>query len=249
MGSALCFPVEAMVFFTMCVLGVLEARKLTVTRKNVRLTLPHISVFGDDLVVPSDTVSHVIRIIESAGLKVNLRKTFVLGNFRESCGVDAYKGYNVTPIYIRTMFPRSMKDAKKFVSALASANLLYKKGYWHTARQMRSLLEAISGPLPHVGDNSPLLGHTSLMGSTTIERWNKTLHRFETRGYQAKVAKTDDKLESYDRLLKFFLTRVNNPLDEVSSVQQDLNPSEQDGFNRSTVRSSLYLKRRWNTPV
>jgi hypothetical protein len=59
-------------------------------------------VFGDDIIVPSECAEFVIDDLESFGLLVNRTKSFWRGAFRESCGVDAYNGVDVTPVRWKT---------------------------------------------------------------------------------------------------------------------------------------------------
>jgi len=56
-----------------------------------------IRVFGDDIIVPAAYYSAVCYGLQIHNLKVNLSKSFVSGYFRESCGLDAYHGTDVTP--------------------------------------------------------------------------------------------------------------------------------------------------------
>lgn len=237
MGSALCFPFEAFVFYTLAVIGIAKARSLTINKRTVENISSQLHVFGDDLIVPADAVSFVIRELESVGLKVNMRKTFVSGYFRESCGVDAYKGYLVTPVYVRTEPPSGKQDANQISSYVASSNLFYEKGYWKTAKFMReSILDRV-GPFPHVRERSSLLGYRSFLGTFSVERWNKRKQRYEVRGIELHTKSVADVLEENRRLMKFFLTRGNNDV-----------PIELESLNRSTRRGSVYTKIRWNTP-
>lgn len=112
MGSALCFPVESMVFFTILVLSEIRRLKLSLSIKSVKLVSRSIYVYGDDLIVPVDGVQSAISHLEFFGLKVNARKSFSKGNFRESCGMDAYSGIEVTPSYVRRKLPRSRRDVE-----------------------------------------------------------------------------------------------------------------------------------------
>jgi hypothetical protein len=235
MGSALCFPVEALVFYTMSVMNALAVRKLRPTYRNILLVKRDIAVFGDDIIIPVSEVSGLVDLLHSAGLKVNTRKTFVNGYFRESCGVDAYQGVLVTPVYVRQTAPTSTREAEKITSYVATANLFYRKGYWNTARFMRLFLDGLLGPLPHVGRESTLLGYTSVLNCYTTQRWNGKLHRYESFGYVQRTRRRKDKLHEYDRLLKFFLSRK-------------LMPSESKDFDSSVIRGSLTLTKRWATP-
>jgi len=50
---------------------------------------PGASVFGDDIIVDQCEASNVIEFLESVGWLINNEKSFVAGNFRESCGAFA----------------------------------------------------------------------------------------------------------------------------------------------------------------
>jgi len=89
MGNATTFPVESLVFWAICCASL----------QHHGFHQPGaVFVFGDDIIVPSRMAPIVINDLESFGLVVNRSKSFYKGGFRESCGVDAFNGINVTPI-------------------------------------------------------------------------------------------------------------------------------------------------------
>jgi hypothetical protein len=88
MGNATTFPVESIVFWAICVSTLCE----------LGLDPNECYVFGDDIIVPSSAVEATMEQLEAFGLQANRRKTFYRGAFRESCGVDAFGGINVTPV-------------------------------------------------------------------------------------------------------------------------------------------------------
>jgi hypothetical protein len=68
------------------------------------VSLPSWGVFGDDLIVPVKCVPDTFYLIEEViGGKVNTEKSFILGDFRESCGADWFCGSNVRPIYAKSL--------------------------------------------------------------------------------------------------------------------------------------------------
>lgn len=152
MGSALCFPVEAMMFYTLSLLGVMQSKGLlngnSLSKKDVIKNAGEVYVYGDDIIVPTDAVQAVRHWLTTFGLKVNESKTFGNGNFRESCGMDAYDGHDVTPCYLRRVPPSSWHDTSELVSYISFANQLYKKGLWQTAAYVRAEVEDLTGPLP-----------------------------------------------------------------------------------------------------
>lgn len=58
-------------------------------------------VYGDDIIVPGSLSSSVISALNFFGFKVNQKKTFSSGYFRESCGHDYFNGVRVRPFYLK----------------------------------------------------------------------------------------------------------------------------------------------------
>lgn len=237
MGSALCFPVESMYFYTICVMTLLKEQNLSVTHANVFKVSREVHVYGDDIVVPTTYAVAVLDHLQKYNCKVNTSKTFVNGSFRESCGVDAYKGRLVTPTYLRKSPPENRQQGSNILSWIATANLFYKRGYWATADFIYNKVERILGRLPYVHERSPALGRISYLGFQTIDRWNKKLHRFEVNAMVPSPVYRTDKLEGYAALFKSFLKLedLKNPL--VSRDALHLEHSAQHG--------AVSLKRRW----
>jgi hypothetical protein len=202
MGSALCFPIEAMYFYTICVVALLRAQNLPVTRRNCFTVSRELYVYGDDIIVPTTYAAVVLDYLRKYNCKVNTHKTFTEGNFRESCGVDAYRGVEVTPTYLRTLRPENKRQPERIVSWVATANLFYLKGYWHAATFMFKQCERIVGPLPYVSDTSPGLGRISFLGYQSAGRWNDNFHRFEIKALVPSPVYRTDRLESYGALSK-----------------------------------------------
>jgi hypothetical protein len=93
MGNATTFPVQSLIFWAICVASL----------QRQRFHQPGaVFVFGDDIIIPTECVLGVIDDLESFGLLVNKEKSFWRGAFRESCGVDAFNGFNVTPVRWKT---------------------------------------------------------------------------------------------------------------------------------------------------
>nr|UJQ85406.1 MAG: hypothetical protein 3 [Leviviridae sp.] len=113
MGSALTFPIEAMVFSTIIFIGIAralaeqegrESRTLVDTDLIMRYR-SSVRVYGDDIVVPVRFVQWVVDALESYGFKVNSNKSFWTGKFRESCGKEYYDGHDVSVVRVRRAFP------------------------------------------------------------------------------------------------------------------------------------------------
>lgn len=264
MGSALCFPIEAMNFYTICVVAALDKHNLPATPQNIFKVSRGIYVYGDDIVVPLDQADIVLDYLQQFNCKVNDDKTFKTGRFRESCGVDAYGGYEVTPVYLRSMCPQNKQQAQEIASWVATANQFYLKGYWRTASLMFAQCERVLGKsLPYVSPESPALGRISFLGYRSVERWNDSTHSFEVRGWVLKTVYRCDRVDGYSALQKSLLglerrepsrSRTfglaspwadvfNKDVLDVRGLYPD--PSDAKHLERSARRGAVTLNLRW----
>lgn len=123
MGSALCFPVECLIFAAVLEYAV---HKECRTFRGDNLFW---SVFGDDLVVPKQVTENVINLLNEIGFLVNVDKSFTDGPFRESCGKDYYEGIDVSSIYYRLPAYDSRTLSPDVYAAICSgANLAFERG-------------------------------------------------------------------------------------------------------------------------
>lgn len=91
MGNGFTFELESLLFYSMCIVA---------TRLS-GISHPTIGVYGDDLIVPTQSAEYLILILNYFGFRTNVDKSFVEGPFRESCGGHYYNGRDVTPFYVR----------------------------------------------------------------------------------------------------------------------------------------------------
>jgi hypothetical protein len=186
MGSALTFPIEALVFTTLAVCGVEQKRAQRIKPGD----LPGIvSVYGDDIIAPVDTIDHVIDWLEHFGAKVNRRKSFWNGKFRESCGAEYYDGTDVSVVRLRSELPSSRDDAAEIASLVDFRNRAYEAGLWGTVSEIdEGLVPFISLPhssVSHSARHGFLHAATFLpVGTDSTEptvRWNQDLQYLERR--------------------------------------------------------------------
>jgi len=241
MGSALCFPIEAMYFFSVITSALIRKYNLPVTLSNISKVTRSVYVYGDDIIVPVDEVEVVIEALAEYYCKVNASKSFWTGKFRESCGMDAYDGCEVTPTYIRQIRPFDKGSAKEIISYVATSNLFYKRGYWKTAALLKLWVEQITGSLPVVKETSPGLGWFSYQRHISVERWNKKLHRFEVKTYVASPVYYEDRLDGYSALLKYFITSQRRSFSDLLTV-------DKKHLERSPRSGTVCIKRRRTTP-
>jgi hypothetical protein len=86
MGNGFTFPLETLIFWSL-------ARAVCVGDREV------VSVYGDDIIVPTHRYEELVHVLRVCGFLVNQKKSFHKGPFRESCGADWISGIDVRPYY------------------------------------------------------------------------------------------------------------------------------------------------------
>lgn len=200
MGSALTFPIETLVFATIVALAVSRVRGVPV--ESVEDSC-RISVYGDDIIVPTDAAEETVRLLEAFGFKVNAAKSFTEGHFRESCGGDYFRGVRVTPVRVRKRLPRSRHDVEETVAIVAFRNLLWKE--WGDDGFVTSLTTWIREmiPFPYGRETTP--GLTAWALNPIPEGTSKRLQRPTVAALVVKPSKRKEPIMDGERaLLKYF---------------------------------------------
>lgn len=84
-----------------------------------------VSVFGDDIICPTDVAEDVIAALTFFGFSLNVEKSYYKGEFRESCGGDYFRGLDMRPHYLK-------EDPHEPHQFIALANGLARFGIRHT---------------------------------------------------------------------------------------------------------------------
>jgi len=118
MGNAYTFELESLLFYALAlsVCDSLDLVGVPIFEKG-RLLIRDwpISVYGDDIIVPTGAVELLYETLNWCGFEVNPQKSFSTGNFRESCGTDWFFGFDVRPWYLKTeISERSLFVAHNF---------------------------------------------------------------------------------------------------------------------------------------
>lgn len=250
MGSALCFPMEAMVFLSLIFLGIERELKRRLTRKDILSLRGQVRVYGDDLIVPVRYVPSVISALETFGFRVNAHKSFWNGKFRESCGKDYYDGHDVSVCRVRRVLPASRLDVREIISTVSLRNQLYLAGLWRTAKYLDGLLGPLLGEYPVLypdldsiaftgkpGTGSPLLGRQSFVaGFGPLRRIDPDLQVPLVRGYEIRSRSPISPISGEGALLKGFLKRGEQPF------------ADRDHLERQGRPQSVNIKLRWRKP-
>jgi hypothetical protein len=236
MGSALCFPFEAMVFLTIIFLAIEKEQGYRFTKKSdIIRFLGSVRVYGDDIIVPVEYVHSVVELLEHFGAKVGRHKSFWIGRFRESCGKDYYEGSDVSVVKVRHNFPSHSQQATECISLVSLRNQFYFAGCWDTVRWLDHQIRKILHFFPNVAPTSSVLGRHSFLGYDT-EKIDDNLHSPMVKGYVITSQSPRDPLDGYGALLKFFLKRGPEP-------RYDGRHLERAGRPRA-----VRIKPRWSSP-
>jgi hypothetical protein len=102
----------------------------SLSKKPYSLELHEPSVYGDDIICDSRVTDDVIQMLKDLRFEVNVDKSFVASQYiRESCGIYAHSGDDVTPIRYTVPFHNGKVNPKRIVSFMEGANHAYKLGY------------------------------------------------------------------------------------------------------------------------
>lgn len=99
MGNGFTFELESLIFWA------LAQSILDITNTEWK----HASIYGDDIIIPSESFDYFIEVCEAFGFTVNPDKTHISSPFRESCGRHYYLGRDVSPIYQREVLGAKSK--------------------------------------------------------------------------------------------------------------------------------------------
>jgi len=120
----------------MAISSLLYSRGEAVTIASIRRASQEVRVFGDDIIIPADGWVVLQGVLRHLGFQVNQSKTFASGRFRESCGLDAFDGHDVTPTYSMT-YPEVSRP-ESVISCVATHNNFVKQGYYEASKFIRS---------------------------------------------------------------------------------------------------------------
>jgi len=131
MGNGYTFPLETLLFYTLAKAVVDETQPME----------RRVSVYGDDIIIPSESVPLMEDVLRCTGFKLNTLKSFSSGHFRESCGGDYLWGLDVRPCFI--------KDRLSCMDLFTLHNFYVRRGYQQFANVVRGYLDRrvqLTGP-------------------------------------------------------------------------------------------------------
>jgi len=91
MGNGFTWDLESLIFYSAAL----------VVCEHLKLPTHEVSVFGDDVILPSKAYALFASFSKFLGFSVNSEKSFSTRCFRESCGSHYYSGVDCKPIYLK----------------------------------------------------------------------------------------------------------------------------------------------------
>lgn len=192
MGNGFTFELETLVFFALSrAVAYLTGSKGT------------ISVYGDDIIVPSRMAAILYKVFQFCGFKVNAKKSFYKGFFRESCGKHYYAGVDVTPFFIRGPIS-TLPDLLLFLNSLriwgTGSGASVDAGVWAETQVFHDLWSKFAAYVPRflhggrdVGSNYNLI--TPSFPRKRLRTARRPLRSNPLGGYIAWLHRRNDQVE------------------------------------------------------
>lgn len=172
MGSAVCFPTEALLFWAISVASIYVKRISALGKplsgcqldlKQLRDAAATMYVYGDDLICEREDRAVVEQALERHSLVVNKNKSCSTGFFRESCGLDAFLGVEVQPVrFKRTLKSSCHLTPTELASAIAVSNRLWQSECCYTADIIETHLQKRRVPIPYRDSESAVLSEKDI---------------------------------------------------------------------------------------
>ena len=236
MGSALCFPIESMVFWTIVVMAVSKARgEYLPSERTLKSLAGRASVYGDDIIVPREYTQPVVELLELFGLKVNRSKSFSESHFRESCGAEFFNGHDVSIVRARKRLPENRQQVEEIVSMTEMRNL-YARAYGSSpfVDALDEFIERLI-PFPEGYPETPSLVKWVPPGETpdfsgASYKWDPLRQRLLVRSVAVLSRKRDDVLDGYGALLKGLTTPFQEDVNHLKRAGRPVSATLKHGW-------------------
>lgn len=247
MGNALTFPVQSICFTVIGIAAILDIQGKSPDARNVKRASRHIRVYGDDIIVSTGYAHQVVNWLQMVGLQVNQKKSFLIGNFKESCGVEAYKGVEITPLHIKHR-PDQVSESPSVLAGFVSlSNHMWMECLYEASTCLRNHVEEFLGyTLPLVSRNSGSLGWHCRQDTSTVHKFCRNTHKFLVRTIALAPVKRRDRLDGYAALLKCLSLANESKMKGLIPSFFDLRLELEKGHLDSTaIRHKSRIVQRW----
>jgi len=173
MGNGFTFELETLIFY---------AAALAVGAHKALM-----AVYGDDIIVEKRVAPALVDLLNFIGFKTNAKKTFLEGNFFESCGTDWHNGVDVRPLYFKGDY-NDRTECNLYIPN-AIRRYAHRRGFgrycssrfkkaWSSAYRRLSALEKRTAIPDGSGDEGLVLNWDE---SAPSRRWSNHLHAWQGR--------------------------------------------------------------------
>ena len=111
MGNGFTFELESLIFWALT--------SATVQHLGLVNSKERLSVYGDDIICPTDALPLLTHVLEACGFTINMEKTHANSQFRESCGKHYFGGVDVTPVYQKEL-PETLDSWYRFCNRIVN---------------------------------------------------------------------------------------------------------------------------------
>lgn len=174
MGSAVCFPVETLVFWSLAMASTRHVHAATKhdSQKSAHGyglmdTASDIAVFGDDIIIPEYALSTLTGILTEVGCEINRSKTCYITPFRESCGSEWYSSTDVSITRNKRYYYDATKRIANYPVLLDLQRKFFLQGLVRTAALCESWAREI-GPLVTLGFRDVRISHCGLNSTSRL---------------------------------------------------------------------------------
>jgi hypothetical protein len=206
MGSAVCFPVEALIFWALSTAAIMYTKRSAHEGANPRDY--GVYVYGDDIICNTEDHGVIMQYLPKFGLQFNLGKCCTARFFRESCGVDAYKGVIVTPLRVRSVWSSHLIGTE-YLSYVALHNAAERRGFFNLCDYLAVEIQRIRRT-PYTVSPTEVIALVDCRKNATQEnrrmgfrmRFNSHLHRTEIFTWVARTRSKRASLPGWAEMLR-----------------------------------------------
>lgn len=177
MGNGFTFELESLIFLAISHV----AMELCGVQPKIGTNL---SVYGDDIIVPSSCYETVIGLLRLLGFTPNPKKSFNGGYFRESCGGDYFGGWAVRPYYLKELpcEPHHYIGLANGLRGLVSCDTVPSFGFGNVQRAWLRVLDCIPSDIRRNCRGPAALGDVVIHDDH--HRWGRIRVRSSIRYFQ-----------------------------------------------------------------
>jgi len=178
MGNGYTFELETLIFYSLAESAC----------RHLNLDSTDVTVFGDDVVLPTDACTLFQTVCEFLGFKVNEEKSFLSGPFRESCGEDYLRGIRVRPVFCKEL--ATVQHVASLANRLSALNRAVGVGsrvndMLHCAVDLlhreipRDVRRLVVGPPSDDVDGYIHCTDIAALAGSELVQWNRQLYCWE----------------------------------------------------------------------